>query len=413
MEIFYADISKNQIITWGDLLNDIAQVRLFHRYCYDDDYYTIFKNIVVSLLLGEDIVLFDSDFGDEEINKLIKKDSLPQDGERVAINEKIRIGSKHELVRRIIESQKKWAIVLFTSGTTGQPKKVNHTFDSITRFAKIYDRFYSDVWGFAYNPTHIAGVQVFFQALLNCNSIIRLFGLKKDEIFNAIENYQVTNISATPTFYRMLLPTDEIFEKIHRITFGGEKFDARTAVQLRVVFPNARFNNVYASTEAGTLFAAEGDVFKVKPSMASLVRIIDHELQIHHSIMGRHELSGVEWYKTGDLVEIVSTDPLSFKFKMRRNEMINVGGYKVNPVEVEEVIREMAGIVDVRVFAKRNSVIGQIICCDIVKNDISTDELAIRSYLQTKLQEYKIPRVIKFVKEISLTRSGKIKRTEK
>ena len=90
--------------------------------------------------------------------------------------------------------------------------------------------------------------------------------------------------------------------------------------------------------------------------------------------------------------------------------MINVGGYKVNPTEVEETIREINGVADVRVFAKSNSVLGTIICCEVVRSIPSLDESNIRNQLKTKLQEFKIPRMVRFVDALSTTRTGKIKR---
>ena len=90
--------------------------------------------------------------------------------------------------------------------------------------------------------------------------------------------------------------------------------------------------------------------------------------------------------------------------------MINVGGYKVNPLEVEETIRNIEGIQDVRVFSKKNSVLGSIIFCEIVKTNTQLEEAAIRSFLQGKLQEFKIPRMIKFVDKLSTTHTGKVKR---
>lgn len=79
-------------------------------------------------------------------------------------------------------------MTLFTSGTTGLPKSVSHSFASITRQVKKSERHINDIWGFAFNPTHMAGLQVFFQALLNKNSIIRLFGLDTKEIIREIKN---------------------------------------------------------------------------------------------------------------------------------------------------------------------------------------------------------------------------------
>lgn len=410
MELFFADIGSNTTISWKELLKDLNRSTTYNPYCYHSDFYEIFKHIILSLLLEEELILLDSDFSDEEVEKLTGRSNFSS-FTKIIDPRKLRVISlKNELISKIKNTGPQWNITLFTSGTTGLPKKVKHTFQSLNRFVKITEQNTDDVWGFAYNPTHIAGIQVFFQALLNGNSIIRLFGLSTDLVFNSIEQYGITHISATPTFYRLLYPINKIFPNVVRITVGGEKFDEKTIDKLKPAFPNSKITNVYASTEAGTLFAAKGDVFTVKAEMEKFVKIENNQLFIHKYMMGLTENKINSWYNTGDIVEIVSENPLQFRFVSRKNEMINVGGYKVNPNEVEEAIRTINGISDVRVFAKSNSVLGNIICCEIVKIDENLDEAKIRSFLQTQLQEYKIPRFIKFVNELSTTRTGKIKR---
>lgn len=299
---------------------------------------------------------------------------------------------------------------MFTSGTTGIPKKVSHDFKSITRFVKVSERNEKSIWGFAYNPTHMAGIQVFFQALLNGNSIVRLFGLNTKDIYTEIKNNEITHISATPTFYRLLLPCSETFPSVERITSGGEKFNEKTFKQLNEIFPNAKITNVYASTEAGTLFASQNDIFSVRPEYEHLIHIENNELLVHSSLMGSTETNVDEWYNTGDVIEIVSKKPLKFRFVNRKSEMINVGGYKVNPLEVEEAILALTGIKNVRVYSKSNSVLGNIICCEVVTNSNQITESSIRTFLQSKIQEFKIPRIIRFVDELSTTRTGKLKR---
>ena len=411
MNLFYSDISKNQEITWDKLLDDLSNTYEYNPYCYQQDFYSVFTQIILSLILEKEIILLDSDFSDEEIHKLAGSNNIVENKIPIIDSEKQVIKNKAELITRVKNVGSNWSMTLFTSGTTGLPKKVVHSFQSITRFVKLSEANKANVWGFAYNPTHMAGIQVFFQALLNGNPIIRIFGLSKEQIFNSIEKYIISNISATPTFYRLLVPAQGQFTSVNRITLGGEKFDEKTAEQLKQIFPNAKFTNVYASTEAGTLFAAVGNNFSIKPEIKPFVKIQDNELLIHKSLIGKSAFSNSEWYHTGDIVKIVSENPLQFQFVSRKNEMINVGGYKVNPGEVEEIIRKIEGIQDVRVFAKSNSVLGNIICCEVVKTSDEIDEVSIRSFLQSKLQEFKIPRVVKFTNQISTTRTGKIKRS--
>lgn len=409
MDIFWADINNHKIIAWDELFNDLNNQTIYNPYCSHSGFYEVFRHIILSLLIGEEIILLDSDFSNEEVRKLTGYTDLSQFNE--PIEKKLhRIMSKSNLISEIYKIKNNWQITLFTSGTTGLPKKVKHSFQSITRFVKVNKNNGSNIWGFAYNPTHMAGIQVFFQALLNGNPIIKLFGLAKDDVFKAIAHYKITHISATPTFYRLLLPADKIFTNVERITSGGEKFDIKTTDQLTRLFPRAKITNVYASTEAGTLFASNGDVFTIKPEFTELVKIENNELHIHRSLLGETEFNSNEWYQTGDLVEVLSKKPLQFRFFSRKNELINVGGYKVNPVEVEETLRGIEGIKDARVFSKTNSVLGNIICCEIVLMKEELEEHQIRSFLQTNLQEYKIPRIMKFVEELSTTHTGKIKR---
>lgn len=410
MDYFFVDAGNGVKKGWGDLLADLCEVNEYTPYCQESDFYLVFKHIIVSLLLECDIVLLDSDYSTEEIKRLLG-DSEPISHRKLSSRILDNSQTKEMLLERLNQVGTSWKMTMFTSGTTGIPKKISHTFQTITRFVKTLEKNRNDIWGYAYNPTHMAGVQVFFQALLNGNLIIRLFGLPKDQILKMISDYSISNISATPSFYRLLLPANDIFPSVTRITSGGEKFDEKMSSLLSRYFPNAKVTNVYASTEAGTLLAASGNEFKLKEEYAELIKVENNELFIHRNLMGVSEAINSEWYPTGDLVEIVSENPISFKFLSRKNELINVGGYKVNPTEVEETIREIYGVVDVRVFAKSNSVLGNIVCCEVVRNNLTLDESVIRNQLQTRLQEFKIPRMVRFVEALSTTRTGKLKRS--
>ena len=103
---------------------------------------------------------------------------------------------------------------------------------NITRAIKQKASSKSNVWAFAYNATHFAGLQVFFQAFLNQNTIVRLFGVSRTNCFKLINDFKITNISATPTFYRLLLPPDIICHSLQNLTSGGEKFDSTTLQKL-------------------------------------------------------------------------------------------------------------------------------------------------------------------------------------
>jgi acyl-coenzyme A synthetase/AMP-(fatty) acid ligase len=175
------------------------------------------------------------------------------------------------------------------------------------------------------------------------------------------------------------------------------------------MFPNAKIRNIYASTEAGSLFASDGEYFTIPDRYREKIKIQNNEIIIHHLMLGESDNYSLieDWYHSGDMVEIIETDPyVKFRFKSRKNQMINVGGYKVNPEEVEEALLKISNIKAVRVYGKASRVLGNILCADIISDKLSEKE--IRQSLD--LQSFKIPRIINFKDKIDLTRSGKVMR---
>ena len=260
----------------------------------------------------------------------------------------------------------------------------------------------------------MAGIQVFFQAFVNQNTMVNVFGKSRDEVLRQIDDKRVTHISATPTFYRLLLPFERPYGHVARVTLGGEKSDARLYDAIHKIFPNAKINNVYASTEAGTLFAAKDDCFQIPLSIRDKIRVENNELLIHKSLLGTSEgfLFTNDFYHSGDLIEWVDEEAGLFRFKSRKNELINVGGYKVTPGEVEDAIMSLDGVRQVLVYGKSNSILGNVLCADVQKETGSPlTETDIKRALSARLQDFKIPRRIKFVDELSLTRTGKLKRS--
>ena len=310
--------------------------------------------------------------------------------------------------------QSKSEITIFTSGTTGQPKKVVHSIATLTRSVRIGDRYKGQIWSYAYNPTHMAGLQVFFQAFENQNTLVNVFGKTREVVYQQIADRQITHISATPTFYRLLLPFEKSYDSVIRVTLGGEKSDQHLYDAIRQIFPNAKINNVYASTEAGSLFAAKGDCFQIPVAIRDMFKVVDDELLIHKSLLGSSESFKFtdDFYHSGDLIEWVDKESGLFRFKSRKNELINVGGYKVNPGEVEDAIMAMNGVRQALVYGKANSILGNVLCADVqLEEGFTLTELDIKKQLASQLQDFKIPRRIKFVEEMSLTRTGKLKRS--
>lgn len=395
MRLFVVDEVAQIQKSYDDLLNDLNVNRLeISHEIQPSNTYEIFLNLIISLLY------------EKEIGFASTKDSFKEITKTSVIDYTFKFTDIDSVFEKVKQAHQ-WHLSLHTSGTTGIPKKVSHSFHSLTKNIKISAQRSEDVWALAFNPRHMAGLQVFFQAFLNKNTIVNCFGLPKESIFKSIDKYNISHISATPTFYKLLLPCSERFESVLQITFGGEKYSETLKKQLEKIFPVAKFNNIYASTEAGSLFSSSGKNFSVSENMVPFVKIINNELWLHKQLLANTNEFSLhdDWYPTGDIVSIISKNPLTFNFSSRKNEMINVGGNKVNPNEVEEVILQMPGIIEARVFGKSNSLIGNVLCAEIVSNGIS--ERDIKSFVKLQLPEYMVPRIIKFVSNIQQTDTGK------
>jgi acyl-coenzyme A synthetase/AMP-(fatty) acid ligase len=406
-KLFLYDYQTNKSYSYSYLFADLNAIDTIPACCCTKDIYSTFLNIIAAIINNQKIILLDSDFSAQEMaSQGINQDDMAQK----SASKKHKFTTAEELIQAILKQQE-WELKLYTSGTTGLPKQVRHKLSSLVRAVRVSEKHKDDIWGFAYNPTHIAGLQVFFQALLNVNGIINLFGADRKTVLELINRQGITHVSATPTFYRMLLPLQDTYLSVRNLTSGGEKFDDNLMVQLIKAFPNARIHNVYASTEAGTILEAKDDIFFIKNT--AHCRIANGELLIHKSLLGESQelsLTDDEWYATGDLVEIISENPMQFRFISRKNEMVNVGGYKVNPYETEQLLETHPKVQQAYVYGKANPVLGNILMADIVTTEPFTEK-EMREFLAPLLQPFKIPRIINFVTSIELTRSGKLKRT--
>ena len=402
--IFLSD--KEQAYSYDDLLRSLNEGMVYYPYYKTSDVYSYFVNLIKAIASGQPLVLLDSDITPSEIDGL--------DESKVNVAESITptsFQSMDEVVAAVQNSKSE--ITIFTSGTTGQPKKVVHSIATLTRSVRIGDRYKGQIWAYAYNPTHMAGLQVFFQAFENQNTLVNVFNQSREYVYQQILEKGITHISATPTFYRLLLPFEQAYESVIRVTLGGEKSDQHLYDSIMKIFPNAKINNVYASTEAGSLFAAKGDCFQIPEAIKDKFKVVDDELLIHKSLLGSSDSFKFtdDYYHSGDLIEWVDEAQGLFRFKSRKNELINVGGYKVNPGEVEVAIQDIEGVRQAMVYGKANSILGNVLCADVVlEPGFSLTELDVKKVLGSQLQDFKVPRRIKFVEEISLTRTGKMKR---
>lgn len=371
------------------------------------DIFAYFENLIKAIVTNSPLVLLDNDLN------LLEVDGVDES----MVNVPTKLSDYHfDDIDAIIAALQNSTseITIFTSGTTGQPRKVVHSIATLTRSVRTGEMYKGQVWAYAYNPTHMAGLQVLFQAFENKNTLVNVFNMHRKDVYRKIVDYQITHISATPTFYRLLLPFEQSYPTVLRVTLGGEKSDNHLYDNIKKIFPEAKIMNVYASTEAGSLFAAKGDCFQIPEKIRDKFTVVEEELLIHKSLLGKSDsfMFDGDYYHSGDIIEWVNIEESIFKFKSRKNELVNVGGYKVNPGEVEDAINGIKGVEQSLVYGKANSILGNVLIAEVKLEEGATiTDLDIRKILKNQLQDFKIPRKIKFVEAFSLTRSGKLKRS--
>ena len=328
------------------------------------------------------------------------------------------------------ESTQDASVTILTSGTTGKPKAVKHTWQSLsapTRKTNSKGR-----WLLTYRPQLYAGLQVILQAFVNGAAIAAYENNRPPhEIVSFMADSQVAFVSSTPSFWRRIfltVATEEISRlDLSQITLGGEIVDQALLSQLKSCFPSTRIIHIYATTELGRCFSvSDGEegfpasYLKDGPDGVQL-KVENDELCVRskNSMTGYDKLSGVQsntsnddWFRTGDLVKVENDRVL---FQGRDSDIINVGGNKVNPLLVESEIREVPSVADVRVYGISSSIAGQIVACDVVvKEDCESSEVEsqIRTRCIEKLDRFHVPRIIKSVDEIKLNSAGKTKRSD-
>lgn len=317
-------------------------------------------------------------------------------------------------------------IIIETSGSSGRPKQVVHSVESLTKGIKLDAKHRTDIWGLTYPLNHLAGLQVLFQAILNLNPIVNLYQLPAAQVHQAIDLHRITHLSSTPTFLRMLAANRQTHTSVVRITCGGERLDASLVQLAHDLFPNARLTNIYAATETGTLLVSHNDQFVVPQELIPKFKVIEGELWLHESLKVnarqvqqpeiRQPTSLDSFWNTGDLVEVLVEEPLTIRFTGRRHEWFNVAGFRVDPVRLETIAAEFPGVVQARFFGIPNSITENLVACDLVLTSAPTEtdfnEEAWKKWFSQRVERHEVPRFVKLVSAVPISESGKMKRRD-
>jgi acyl-coenzyme A synthetase/AMP-(fatty) acid ligase len=323
--------------------------------------------------------------------------------------------------------------ILLTSGTTGSPKLVVHTLQSLggalpTQAASGAQ----SIWSTFYDIRRYGGLQIYLRAVLSGSPLVLSSpGEPTVDFLARAAAAGVTHISGTPSHWRRALMSGQAgILKPQYVRLSGEVADQALLDNLRVVYPQARIAHAFASTEAGVAFDVNDGLagfplaFVDNPSGDIELKVVDHTLRIRSGRNAARYLGAAPgvlidddgYVDTGDMVEL---EQGRYYFRGRVGGVINVGGLKVYPEEVESVLNADPRVRMSLVRARRNPITGAVVVADVVlANPTSPNPSdapdAVKNDLldacRRSLAAHKVPAMLRFVPALEFTAAGKLVR---
>jgi acyl-coenzyme A synthetase/AMP-(fatty) acid ligase len=320
--------------------------------------------------------------------------------------------------------------LMLTSGTSGAPNIVEHTLEGLTG-AIVADgaRGRAAVWATFYDIRRYGGLQILLRAIVGGGSMV--LSEPSEALAESVARFGargVTHISGTPSHWRKLLMSGAAatFAPAY-VRLSGEIADQAVLDGLRHAFPAASIGHAYASTEAGVGFAVNDGREGFPAGLAGVnrdgveIKVIDGSLRIRsrrtaHAYVG-HDVAALAdhdgFVDTGDMVELRGD---RYHFVGRRGGIINIGGLKVHPEEIEAIINRHPDVRMSRARSRNSPITGAIVVADVVlvggdcaaRGDVIRNEIS--RECRASLAPHKVPATIRFVGELDVTPAGKLAR---
>lgn len=293
-------------------------------------------------------------------------------------------------------------LVLFSSGSTGKSKAALHDLSNILEKFKIRKKKMRTITFLLYD--HIGGVNTLLYVLSNGGTIITTQCRNPDNVFQLVQDYKAELIPTSPTFINLILMSEAYMRydlsSLKLVTYGTEPMPESTLLKFSKLFPNIILQQTYGLSEIGILRSkskSNNSLWVKVGGEGFETRIVNGLLEVKakSAMMGYlnapSPFTDDGWFMTGDQVEV---DGEYIKILGRKSEIINVGGEKVYPSEVESIIQEFDNVAEVTVYPEKNSIMGNIVCAKIrLKNEVDKKEftLQLKKYCKQKLLPFKVP----------------------
>lgn len=293
-------------------------------------------------------------------------------------------------------------LVLFSSGSTGTPKGILHDFERVA--SKFEKKRTSTVAIPFLMIDHFGGINTILAITSSLGTVVTVSDRSITSICRAIEDYAVELLPATPSFLTMLTTSNLLAQfdltSLKRITFGTEVMPQATLDRLKTAFPGVHLQQTYGLSEVGVLASKsreDGSIWLKVGGEGFETRVVDDILWIRsaYAMVGYlnapSEFDKDGWFNTQDRVEV---EDEWVRILGRATDLINVGGLKVYPAEIENVILAMDNIADVAVFGEPHPLLGRMIVAKVVtvEPESAADlKVRIRAACHASLASYKTP----------------------
>jgi acyl-CoA synthetase (AMP-forming)/AMP-acid ligase II len=311
----------------------------------------------------------------------------------------------HERYRTLRERQVP-GLVLFSSGSTGKHKAAVHDLALLLKKFQVRRHCYRTLVFLQLD--HIGGVNTLFYTLSNGGAVVVAPNRSPASVARTIETHRVELLPTSPTFLNLLLLSGEHerhdLSSLKLITYGTEAMPESTLERVAHTFPNAKLQQTYGLTEVGILRSqsrGSNSLWVRVGGEGYQTKVVDGRLWVkaESAMLGYlnapSPFDDEGYFDTGDRVEV---DGEWLRILGRETDIINVGGSKVYPAEVESVLLELDNVADVCVSGEPHALTGQIVVATVtLDHDEAVDQfkLRMRRHCAGRLPAFKVPARVK------------------
>lgn len=313
---------------------------------------------------------------------LIYQGALLRAFDSIASRESLSVANPQESIKAAMldkAMERGGAIVLFSSGSTGRPKALVHSLESfISPYLSKGARPICVLLFLMFD--HIGGLHTLFSTLGRggCGVVP---SNRKDPISIAasLQEHRISLLPASPSFLQLFLISGAIasfnLDSLRLVTYGTESMPPSLLSRLKAALPWVRFHETFGASEVGIIQTSSRDgAFRLEGVQ---YKVVDGQLHIKSSTRAIGYLNASNeafdedgYFATGDLVDRIMVDGKEYlRVRGRAKEVINVGGQKVLPQEVEGALLALPFVIDCLVFGRSNALSGQAVAARVVVDE--------------------------------------------